>query len=204
MKIKEETYKFDQLFNKEDVLEHGIVTKVPMKITGTTIGPGITLPLDTEFGNIKITELVDKVLICTIDSGIVSIIGMGEEGNSETNNCMTVADAIAVLLEMDPTMLLVTPNAPYGQPELVNRDYINVINIDEPDGEFELTGSFCGIGFRALDENTFTDYDDLDEEDEEETPPEPEPVWHDGFVLNTPEQIKNIIDNIGDCEIIEE
>lgn len=57
---------------------------------------------------------------------------------------MTVADLIVRLSELDPTMEIVIPKAPYGYPWLLEEGFVNAINIDAPDTEFEeLEGTYC-------------------------------------------------------------
>lgn len=123
----------------------------------------------------------------------------------ETVKGMTVADAIAILLEMDPNMELVTPQAPDGHPSLVTEGFINVMTIDYPDSDFEeLSGDYCGIGFpeSAIYDFMESDYteDDLEEVEEEiEKEAEPE-VWHDKFVPKSVEELRNIVASLDDDE----
>jgi len=122
---------------------------------------------------------------------------------------MTVADAIAILLELDPTMEIVTPQAPYGQPCGVPDGYINVINIDAPDIDLdEFNGEYCGIGFPIEATYMFSETDELEEDnvyvaEEEEIIQkeiEEEKAWHDKFVPGTAEDVKNIIDGLSDAD----
>lgn len=126
---------------------------------------------------------------------------------------MTVADAIAILLEMDPTMEIVTPQAPYGQPSSVPDGYINVINIDAPDTDLDgFNGEYCGIGFPIEAAYVFCETDDLEEDnvyvakeeeilqEEIEEEIEEEKAWHDKFVPDTAEDVKNIIDGLSDVD----
>lgn len=111
---------------------------------------------------------------------------------------MTVADAIAILLEMNPMMELVVPQAPYGHPWPLPEGFINVIEIDSSDGEFDgEPGEYCGIGFSDADKFAFCESDDLDEdiavEEIKEVKEESKPFW-DSLVPNTPDDFKKLIE----------
>lgn len=89
----------------------------------------------------------------------------------EVDKPMTVADLIVRLSEMDPTLEIVVPQAPYGQPTPVFHGFVSVISIDSD----ELAGEYCGVGFSEEDYDRYCESDDLEPLDEEEE----ETRWHD-------------------------
>jgi len=208
MGVEDKVYKFEQLF---EITEDGtITTKVPMSIAGTTVGPGIDVT-KAKFGNTTIQSMVDQNLKCYIQNGIVAISGIIHEIERDPVKCMTVADLIVILAELDPTMEVVIPQAPYGEPWPLPEGFVNAINIDAPDSDFgDLEGTYCGIGFGADAVNSFCESDDLEDDptfSEEQEHDENDVVvaaWHDSFVPGSAEDVKNILDGIDEDEEIDE
>jgi hypothetical protein len=90
----------------------------------------------------------------------------------KNNECMTVADLILELSNLDPKMKIVVPAAPYGQPNYLYRIGSVILKEDDLDTGVE-SGMYIGLNIgNDLDDDTVLDEEFEIEEIHEESPKE--------------------------------